>query len=135
MDSFGGSSSINASMSSQQTSMSDLYSNQMCGATTHDDTDLSMASSFMMNTGVSEQEKQDIIKHIDELKYAEKRDNALLELSRQREHFSELAPFIWHSIGTIAALLQEIVSVYPLLSPPLLDSKTSNKACNVLALL
>ena len=92
-------------------------------------------STFMQNSGVSEQEKQDIIKHIDELKYAEKRDNALLELSRQREHFSELAPFIWHSVGTIAALLQEIVSVYPLLSPPLLDSKTSNKACNVLALL
>lgn len=92
-------------------------------------------STFMQNTGVSEQEKADIIKHIDELKYAEKRDNALLELSRQREHFSELAPFIWHSVGTIAALLQEIVSVYPLLSPPLLDSKTSNKACNVLALL
>ena len=62
-------------------------------------------STFMQNTGVSEQEKADIIKHIDELKYAEKRDNALLELSRQREHFSELAPFIWHSVGTIAALL------------------------------
>ena len=39
-------------------------------------------STFMQNTGVSEQEKADIIKHIDELKYAEKRDNALLELSR-----------------------------------------------------
>lgn len=38
-------------------------------------------------------------------------------------------------MGTIAALLQEIVSVYPLLSPPLLDQKISNKACNVLALL
>jgi CCR4-NOT transcription complex subunit 9 len=46
-----------------------------------------------------------------------------------------LAPFIWHSVGTIAALLQEIVSVYPLLSPPLLDQRISNKACNVLALL
>ena len=39
-------------------------------------------SNFMMNSGVSEQEKQEIIKHIDELKYSEKRDNALLELSR-----------------------------------------------------
>ena len=90
---------------------------------------------FMMNSGVSEQQKEEIIRYIDELKYSEKRDNALLKLSQQREHFSELAPFIWHSVGTIAALLQEIVSVYPLLSPPLLDSKTSNKACNVLALL
>jgi CCR4-NOT transcription complex subunit 9 len=68
---------------------------------------------FLNNSSVSEEEKQLIIKYIDELKYAEKRDNALVELSRQREHFSELAPFIWHSVGTIAALLQEIVSVYP----------------------
>ena len=59
----------------------------------------------MNNSSVSEEEKQLIIKYIDELKYADKRDNALVELSRQREHFSELAPFIWHSVGTIAALL------------------------------
>ena len=90
---------------------------------------------FMMNSGVSELQKYEIIRCIDELKYSDRRDNSLLKLSQQREHFSELAPFIWHSVGTIAALLQEIVSVYPLLSPPLLDSKTSNKACNVLALL
>jgi len=44
-----------------------------------------------------------------------------MALSQQREHFSELAPFIWHSVGTIAALLQEIVGIYPLLSPPFLD--------------
>lgn len=62
-------------------------------------------STFMLNTGVSEQDKELIIRHIDELKYADLRDNALLELSRQREHFTELAPFIWHSVGTIAALL------------------------------
>ncbi len=88
-----------------------------------------------MGASFSEEEKQSIIKYIDELKYADKRDNALIELSRQREHFAELAPFIWHSVGTIAALLQEIVAVYPQLSPPNLDTKTSNKACNVLALL
>jgi CCR4-NOT transcription complex subunit 9 len=59
----------------------------------------------MSNAMVSEEDKQLIIKYIDELKYSDKRDNALVELSRQREHFSELAPFIWHSVGTIAALL------------------------------
>lgn len=64
-----------------------------------------MGVSFPQNTNFTEEEKESIIKHIDELKYAEKRDNALIELSRQREHFSELAPFIWHSVGTIAALL------------------------------
>jgi len=63
------------------------------------------SGNFMTNMSVSEEEKQLIIKYIDELKYADKRDNALVELSRQREHFSELAPFIWHSVGTIAALL------------------------------
>jgi hypothetical protein len=47
----------------------------------YDFSDISQGS-FMMNSEISEQEKQDIIKHIDELKYAEKRDNALLELSR-----------------------------------------------------
>lgn len=62
-------------------------------------------SSFMQNTNVSDQDKEMIIKYIDELKYAEQRDNALIELSKQREHFAELAPYIWHSIGTIAALL------------------------------
>ena len=92
-------------------------------------------NNFMLNGSISEEEKQIIIKYIDELKYSDKRDNAFVELSRQREHFSELAPFIWHSVGTIAALLQEIVLVYPYLSPPNLDSRTSNKACNMLALL
>jgi CCR4-NOT transcription complex subunit 9 len=46
-----------------------------------------------------------IIKLIDEIKYSDQRDNALIELSKQREHFQELAPFIWHSVGTIPALL------------------------------
>jgi hypothetical protein len=36
----------------------------------------------MENSGVSELEKEEIIRYIDELKYDEKRDNALLELSR-----------------------------------------------------
>eukprot|EP00356_Strombidium_inclinatum_P008011 CAMPEP_0170484822 /NCGR_PEP_ID=MMETSP0208-20121228/4203_1 /TAXON_ID=197538 /ORGANISM="Strombidium inclinatum, Strain S3" /LENGTH=73 /DNA_ID=CAMNT_0010758265 /DNA_START=44 /DNA_END=265 /DNA_ORIENTATION=- len=70
---------------------------------------------------VNDDKMQKIITEIEKLKYGDKRDDALTALSQQREHFSELAPFIWHSVGTIAALLQEIVSVYPLLSPPLLD--------------
>lgn len=35
----------------------------------------------------------------------------------------------------MAALLQEIVSVYPLLSPPALTAHASNRVCNALALL
>lgn len=63
------------------------------------------------------------------------RENALLELSKQRESFPELAPCLWHSFGTVSALLQEIVSIYPLLSPPTLTAHGSNRVCNALALL
>ena len=34
------------------------------------------------------------------------RENALLELSKKREAFPELAPYLWHSFGTVSALLQ-----------------------------
>lgn len=54
---------------------------------------------------------------------------------------SSLAPFSSCNVptalvlGTMAALLQEIVSVYPLLSPPALTAHASNRVCNALALL
>ncbi|KAG6423839.1 hypothetical protein SASPL_114243 [Salvia splendens] len=63
------------------------------------------------------------------------RENALLELSKKRELFQDLAPLLWNSFGTIAALLQEIVSIYPVLSPPNLTPSQSNRVCNALALL
>ena len=65
----------------------------------------------------------------------EQRESALLELSKKREAFSDLAPILWHSFGTISALLQEIVSIYPMLSPPNLTAHASNRVCNALALL
>eukprot|EP00727_Mastigamoeba_balamuthi_P014000 m51a1_g9222 putative cell differentiation protein rcd1 homolog (385) ;mRNA; f:64563-66159 len=65
----------------------------------------------------------------------EKREAALVELSKKRESVQDLAPILWHSFGTIAALLQEIVSIYPLLAPPKLKSAASNRVCNALALL
>jgi hypothetical protein len=97
---------------------------------------------------------------------------------QKREIFQDLAPLLWHSYGTIAALLQvgynsscclsqcgwvrmlvlpkrnsfesfmvfsfslfvvwimqEIVSIYPSLSPPTLSPGASNRVCNALALL
>ncbi|KAF0935568.1 hypothetical protein E2562_034441 [Oryza meyeriana var. granulata] len=42
---------------------------------------------------------------------------------------------LWHSFGTIIALLQEIIVVYPALSPPTLSLLASNRVCNALALL
>jgi len=65
----------------------------------------------------------------------ETRENALLDLSKKRDQFADLAPILWHSFGVIPALLQEIVSIYPLLSPPSLTAHASNRVCNALALL
>lgn len=31
---------------------------------------------------------------------------ALMELSKKREVFPDLAPILWHTVGTMAALLQ-----------------------------
>ncbi|KAI5674776.1 hypothetical protein M9H77_15140 [Catharanthus roseus] len=72
-----------------------------------------------------------------DLSNPELRENALLELSKlqKRELFQDLAPLLWNSFGTIAALLQEIVSIYPVLSPPTLTPTQSNRVCNALALL
>lgn len=64
-----------------------------------------------------------------------KRENALYELSKKRESFPDLAPVLWYSFGTMAALLQEIISLYPMLSPPTLTPQASNRVCNALALL
>eukprot|EP00252_Welwitschia_mirabilis_P009494 TRINITY_DN2212_c0_g1_i3.p1 TRINITY_DN2212_c0_g1~~TRINITY_DN2212_c0_g1_i3.p1 ORF type:complete len:286 (-),score=47.32 TRINITY_DN2212_c0_g1_i3:518-1375(-) len=45
-----------------------------------------------------------------QLTIPEHRENALLDLSKKRELFPELAPMLWHSFGTIAALLQCVAS-------------------------
>eukprot|EP00573_Skeletonema_grethae_P001496 CAMPEP_0201687618 /NCGR_PEP_ID=MMETSP0578-20130828/1598_1 /ASSEMBLY_ACC=CAM_ASM_000663 /TAXON_ID=267565 /ORGANISM="Skeletonema grethea, Strain CCMP 1804" /LENGTH=339 /DNA_ID=CAMNT_0048171785 /DNA_START=218 /DNA_END=1233 /DNA_ORIENTATION=+ len=65
----------------------------------------------------------------------DQRESVLLELSKKRESFPDLAPILWHTFGTVAALLQEIVSIYPLLTPPTLTAHASNRVCNALALL
>jgi CCR4-NOT transcription complex subunit 9 len=70
-----------------------------------------------------------------QLANADQRESALLELSKKRENYPDLAPVLWHSYGTVAALLQEIISVYPMLSPPTLTPHASNRVCNALALL
>uniref|UniRef100_A0A0V0H8L8 Putative ovule protein n=1 Tax=Solanum chacoense TaxID=4108 RepID=A0A0V0H8L8_SOLCH len=70
-----------------------------------------------------------------DLSNPELRENALLELSKKRELFQDLAPLLWNSCATIAALLQEIISIYPVLSPPTLTPALSNRVCNALALL
>ena len=92
-------------------------------------------------SGLSEQDQ--IYTQILELTNPVTREQALLELSKKRDSYEDLAPILWHSFGrklkiykgVMAALLQEIVSVYPLLTPPTLTGHSSNRVCNALALL
>lgn len=66
---------------------------------------------------------------------ASSREQALLELGKKRELYDDLALVLWHSFGVMTSLLEEIIAVYPLLSPPQLGAAASNRVCNALALL
>lgn len=83
--------------------------------------------------GPAERERINLL--VLELLSLEKRDQALVELSKRRESFPDLAPILWHSFGSVACLLQEIIAVYPQLNPPTLTANSSNRVCNALALL
>lgn len=76
-----------------------------------------------------------IYEWIVELMHGNSREQALLELSKKREQYNDLALILWHSFGVMTTLLQEIISVYPLLSPANLTAHASNRVCNALALL
>uniref|UniRef100_A0A671SEZ6 CCR4-NOT transcription complex subunit 9 n=1 Tax=Sinocyclocheilus anshuiensis TaxID=1608454 RepID=A0A671SEZ6_9TELE len=84
--------------------------------------------------GLTQVDRDKIYQWINELSSPETRENALLELSKKRESVTDLAPMLWHSCGTIAALLQ-IVNIYPSINPPTLTAHQSNRVCNALALL
>ncbi|XP_002167359.2 CCR4-NOT transcription complex subunit 9 isoform X1 [Hydra vulgaris] len=86
-------------------------------------------------TQLSTADREHVYQWILELASPETREHALLELSKKREVVADLAPMLWHSFGTIAALLQEIVNIYPMVNPPSLTAHQSNRVCNALALL
>ncbi|KAK2728011.1 CCR4-NOT transcription complex subunit 9-like [Artemia franciscana] len=80
-------------------------------------------------------DREQVYQWIAEITNPKTRDNALLELSKKREVVPDLAPMLWHSFGTIGALLLEIVQIYPNINPPVLTAQQSNRVCNALALL
>ncbi|PVH16921.1 uncharacterized protein CXQ87_004479 [Candidozyma duobushaemuli] len=76
-----------------------------------------------------------IYQWITELVTGTNRERALLELGKKREQYDDLALVLWNSFGVMTALLEEIISVYPFLNPPVLTASVSNRVCNALALL
>lgn len=76
-----------------------------------------------------------IYQWLSELVTGNNRERALLELGKKREQYDDLALVLWNSYGVMAVLLEEIVSVYSFLNPPVLTASVSNRVCNALALL
>lgn len=81
------------------------------------------------------EENRRVLGWVAELLNGSSRETALMELSKKREQVPELALILWHSFGVMTSLLQEIISVYPLLNPSQLTAAASNRVCNALALL
>uniref|UniRef100_A0A3Q3MRK2 CCR4-NOT transcription complex subunit 9 n=1 Tax=Labrus bergylta TaxID=56723 RepID=A0A3Q3MRK2_9LABR len=94
-----------------------------------------LATGAAVTSALAQVDREKIYQWINELSNPETRENALLELSKKRESVPDLAPMLWHSCGTIAGLLQEIVNIYPSINPPTLSAHQSNRVCNALALL
>src|ERR1700753_2217616 len=88
-----------------------------------------------MGMGDISEENRKVLQWVAELMDPARREGALMELSKKREQVPELALVLWHSFGVMTSLLQEIISVYPLLSPSQLTAAASNRVCNALALL
>lgn len=72
---------------------------------------------------------------IQQIKVMEKREEAMAELSRMRESIPDLGILLWNSPGAVISLLHEVISVYPQLFPPTLNSHSSTRVCNALALM
>ena len=65
----------------------------------------SLNSSFSTDySETNDKEFEKVIEYIANLKYPEKREEALQELSKKRESFPKLAVYLWHSVGTLAIL-------------------------------
>jgi CCR4-NOT transcription complex subunit 9 len=88
-----------------------------------------------MGMGDISEENRKVLQWVAELMDPTRREGALMELSKKREQVPELALVLWHSFGVMTSLLQEIISVYPLLNPSQLTATASNRVCNALALL
>ena len=85
---------------------------------------------------INEQNEEEmIIKWISELKNENTRVKALEYLSDYSEKNHNLAIYLWYSRGTMAVLLQEIISIYHYLNISKLTADNSHRICCVISLL
>ena len=65
---------------------------------------LGMNLTQMQGSNENEKDIEKIINNILNLRNYDKREDALHELSKKRESFNNLAPYLWYSVGTLAIL-------------------------------
>ena len=75
-----------------------------------------------------------IINYINELKYEQKREKAISKLSEYYDKSKNLPIYLWYSQGTMAILLQEIISTYKYFSSTKLSLEKYSKIRNLLLL-
>lgn len=61
-------------------------------------------------------EVQEMLASVQSLYNPETREKAIMDLSKNREKYHVLGPTLWYSVGVMPIILQEIVSMYPLLN-------------------
>lgn len=87
-------------------------------------------------TELNEEELNNLIKLINGIRDSADKENSIAELSKMKDHFPNLALYLWHANGIIAILLQDLISIYQMLSPPnTLSSSAANVVCNILSLI
>ena len=96
--------------------------------------------SFKKNDNKSKDKKEQneeemIIKWINEIKNENTRIKAIVNLSKYVEKNNKLALYLWYTRGTMAAILQEIISIYQYLSSSKVTLEKSNKICCAISLL
>jgi len=87
-----------------------------------------------MSTLTNRAEFEKTIAYINQLKNKATREEAFKQLNNRRDIEPHLAVLLWHSVGTIAILLQEVISIYPHLTNMTLNQNRSERICNVLGL-
>ena len=87
------------------------------------------------NKDKKEANEEEIIKWVNEIKNENTRIKAIVNLSQcNNEKNANLALYLWYTRGTMAAVLQEIISAYQYLSSSKLTLEKSNKICCAISL-
>ena len=86
------------------------------------------------NKNNNNQEEELIIQYVNEIKNENTRYQAIENLYQYRDINKNIPIYLWYTRGTMAAILQEIINIYPYLSSSKLTNEKFNMAKNMISL-